>query len=161
MKKTISIVLCTVALVFGIFSFSTNTIAISPEKNDGTGEIIAASDTLYIPEPVAGFDSEKSYNEGEIVTISDSLYLPEGQTNNTINNTNNTNNTATPYGWYDSKDKTITAYYSSISNVPETRYYEEYRGGYWYKGHLKLQSVVASGSGYVATFSGQIVAWIN
>lgn len=133
MKKQLGILLCAVALVFGIFSL--NTLAISNEKSYEGGAIVFSSDTLYEPEQVAGYDSEKEYKNGEIISISPS----EPEQTNTIET-----------------DKTITAYYDGIRDVPENRYYEEYIADLKYKGDLKLQRVIASGNGFTAIFSGQI-----
>jgi hypothetical protein len=157
MKKQLSILSFLAALVFAFFSFSTSSLAIEKNTSYEDDQILSVSDTLYEPEPVAGFDSKKSYEVGEIISESDTLY--ESEQTNVV--TNNTNEIITPYGFYLYKDKTITAQYPNISSVPETRYYEEYTGGYWYSGNLKLKSVVESGSGYAATFSGTLSAWVN
>ncbi|WP_155592865.1 hypothetical protein [Lysinibacillus cavernae] len=157
MKKRLSILSFLAILVFALFSFSTGALAIKKDTSFEDGRIISASDTLYEPEPVPGFDSEKSYTDGEIIYESDTLYEPE-QTNAVIDNTNEKN---APYDFYIYKDKTIVAPYSSFSSIPETRYYEEYTDGYWYRGTLKLKSVVASGSGWSATYSGTLSAWVE
>lgn len=47
MKKQLSVVFCSVALFFGIFSFSTNALAVTDEKSYKDGEMISSSDTLY------------------------------------------------------------------------------------------------------------------
>jgi len=157
MKKQLSILSFLAVLIFALFSFSTSSLAIEKNTSSEIGQIVSESDTLYEPEPVAGFDSKKNYEVGEIISESDTLYEPD-QTNAV---TKNTNDIITPYGFYLYKDKTITASYPSISSVPETRYYEEYTNGYWYKGNLKLKSAVAAGNGYLATFSGTLSAWVE
>lgn len=160
MKKQVSILSILAVLVFAVFTFSTGALAIEKNTSYEDGQIISESDTLYEPEPVPGFDSEKSYKDGEIIFESDTLFEPE-QTNVVIDNTNETNNIITPYGFYIYKDKTIVAPYAQFKDIPETRYYEEYTGGYWYRGTLKLKSTVVSGSGWSATFSGQLSAWVE
>ncbi|GLC89185.1 hypothetical protein [Lysinibacillus piscis] len=159
MKKRFSILLFVATFIFGILSFSTDSLAVEGKSNGSIGEIVTESDTLYEPQLVPEFDNEKEYAVGEIIVESDTLYNSEFT--NTVTNNNEANKTITPYGFYLYKNKTITAYYPSISTVTETRYYEEYDGGYWYKGNLKLMSVVASGNGYTATFSGKLSAWVE
>lgn len=55
-------------------------------------------------------------------------------------------------------EKTITKYYSSISDVPESIVYSEYNNAFCYtfSGRLYLQSVVKLGTRYLATYTGTL-----
>jgi len=54
-------------------------------------------------------------------------------------------------------DKTITRFYSNVSDIPETYFYTEYNYGTWWSGTLHLESIVKSGSSYKATYSGKLI----
>lgn len=184
MKKQLSVLSFLVALVFAFLLFSTNslainTLAVENGKNYEDGEIIAESDSLYEPEltDVLAVENGGNYEDGEIIADSDTLYEPElantlavensknyedgeiiassdtlYEPNANITDTNNKDNTIIP---------SVLVYYTNFSSVQESRYYEEYTGGYWYKGTLNLKSVVASGNGWNATYSGTLTARVE
>ena len=93
-------------------------------------------------------ENSKNYEDGEIIASSDTLYEP----NANITDTNNKDNTIIP---------SVLVYYTNFSSVQESRYYEEYTSGYWYKGTLNLKSVVVSGNGWNATYSGTLTARVE
>lgn len=156
MKKKLSVLFGSITLFFVVLLSSTNALAVIDDKSYEDGEVITESYTLYEPEQVAGFDGNKDYKDGEIISESYTLYEPE-QTNATITETDNE---ISPDGIFVTIDKTITKYYSNFSSIPTVYPYKEYYQGFWYEGNLHLKSVVASGSGYTATFSGKLTAWI-
>lgn len=95
--------------------------------------------------------NEGIYKDGEIIIKSDSLYEPD-QSNTVITEAGNS---VTPYAIFYKRDKTISVYYSSFSNIPTEYHYKEYYQGYWYEGILKLKSVVASGTGYTCVLQAK------
>lgn len=69
----------------------------------------------------------------------------------------------TPNAWYYSYTKTITEYYDSLYDVPDSIEYSEYNSGVDAEcsGTLKLKSTTLQSNGLIkATFSGTIGAYI-
>lgn len=136
MKKKLSVLLVLVGLVFSIFAFSTNSFATENDTSYKDEQFISESDSL-----------DKAYF----------TYPAEDRISLGINDDNSINPLADELV----KSKTITKSYTSFSSVPEYYYYSEYSQGNWYRGNLLLTEVVKTSSGWNATFSGKIYAYVE
>lgn len=163
MQKKLSKLLFLAVLVFATFSFSSNSLAYESNGKLENGQIVFASDSLdnsHLTRDVSGF------KDGQVIFASNSL---EGFANvvSEVGVEENAgaailaDDTITPFGWFQYKEKTIEVYYASFSSIPETYYYDEYTGGYWYDGHLPLVKTVKTSNGWIATFSGKLKTWVN
>lgn len=147
--KRLSILLCTLTLVFGFFAFSGISIATEEASfNDGEKFIpVTEQVTDPVSEPVTelplGFDINKEYEDGEIIS--------ETITKSDIN----------PRGFYLYADASQQVYYTFNSSIPTLYPYEKWIDGYLYRGNLKLQGAVPAGKGYLATYSGKISTFVN
>lgn len=136
MKKQLSILFLLLGLVFASFSSSTVSFATENDTSYKDGQVLSESDSL-----------EKAYF----------TYPAEDRASLEIND----DNSIDPLAEQLVKSKTITKSYTDFSNVPETYYYSEYYQGNWYRGNLLLTQVVKTSTGWNATFSGKIYAYVE
>ncbi|NLZ80507.1 MAG: hypothetical protein GX913_01680 [Clostridiales bacterium] len=88
--------------------------------------------------------------------------LPLENYNNLVNESAK-NEILEPNAWYYSYSVTIPKNYNSLSEIPDTYYYEEYNSGVgaWCSGYLTFQSATKLSNGmYKAIFSGTIGSYI-
>lgn len=135
MKKKLNLLL--LVLVFGIFSFSTNALAIQNDTSYKNGQIISESDSLE--------EAYLTYTNEERASILRNI----------------TNNSIEPMADELKKSKTITKFYSSFDKIPEFEHYREYSDGHWYGGFLFLTKTEKVNGGWKATFSGYIYALVE
>lgn len=159
MKKKMSKVLLLAVLFFTVFAFSTSSFAYESNGNYENGKVLSTSDSKDVS---SSLSEGIVYKDGEILSTSDKLEGPpltkdEEASLATISE----DNPITPYGFYLYKDKTIVVSYSTFSAIPETYVYEEYTGGYWYRGTLFLNKTEKVSSGWKATFSGKLSSWLD
>lgn len=136
MKKQLSILFLLLVLVFVSFSSSTESFAIENDTSNKDGQVLSESDSLekaYFTYPAEDRASLEIKDDNSIDPLAEQLV----------------------------RTKTITKSYTSFSNVPETYYYPEYYQGNWYRGTLLLTQVVKTSTGWSATFSGKIYAYVE
>jgi hypothetical protein len=91
-----------------------------------------------------------------ILLIPSTAFAATGDVDSTVSAV--TNGTASPNFMY-TYTKTVINYYSSYSSIPSSIDYPEYSNTWgWCYGTLYLKSVVSSGSGWNATFTGTMYA---
>lgn len=154
MKKRLSILFCVVTIAFGIFSYSTNSLAIGNEvdstfekkKDYKDGEIISETNTLH-----ADTSHEVKYENGEIAYVSDNLYdTPE----------NRIKYSKYPKDYLLYEVKTISKYYSSAKLAKEeSEYYKSSDDRFLYKAELEFKGIERFGNGFMATYSGRVAVF--
>ena len=136
MKKRLSILFLLLGLVFA--SFSSSTVSFANENNTiyKDGQVLSESNSLekaYFTYPSEERASLETNDDNSIDPLAEQLV----------------------------RSKTITKSYVSFSNVPDTNYYSEYYQGNWYRGTLLLTQVVKTSTGWKATYSGKIYAYVE
>mgnify|MGYP003413777852 CR=1 FL=1 len=136
MKKQLSILFVLMGLVFSMVSFPANSLAIENELGPENSSVIYDSDSRH-----------------------ELYYLIEDDVNQSISVLED--NPVSPLGFYVYKDKTITKDYANFGDIKETYNYEEYSGGYWWRGTLFYVSSVKTSIGYNVTYSGRLSRWVE
>lgn len=141
MKKQFSrllVLVGLVGLVFSMLSFPTNSLAVEKDLNS---------------EKSSGIGSDSRHELYYLIEddVNDSISVLEDDIDNSVS----------PMGFYVYKDKTVPRDYVKFEDMEESIIYEEYSGGYWWRGTLFWVSAVKTSKGYTATFSGKLARWVE